>query len=57
MLAFGNGDVLVVSNLAEQGKRLPGGVEVLLVSGDLEPGPAVTGPLLPPDTTVWLRRR
>jgi|GEM_PF-4865133 alpha-glucosidase len=52
VLAFDRGDGLCcVTNLSAAPVRLPGHDSVLLASGPLTNG------LLPPDTSVWLRRR
>jgi alpha-glucosidase len=50
VLAFVNGDVLVIANLDAEPAPLPEGAEVLVSSGPLSPDGAV-----PTDTTVWLR--
>ena len=49
VLAFRNGDVVVVANLDEADVELPRSGEVLLASGPLRDG------VLPAGTTVWLR--
>ncbi|MCC2333577.1 glycoside hydrolase family 13 protein [Cellulomonas wangsupingiae] len=49
VLAFRNGDVVVVANLDEADVELPLSGEVLLASGPLRDG------VLPAGTTVWLR--
>jgi alpha-glucosidase len=54
LLVFRNGAVEVVSNVGGEPVTLPGGAEVLLVSGDLDS--AGDRRVLPTDTTVWLRR-
>lgn len=48
VLAYRNGDVVVVANLADHSVPLPAGA-VLLASGDVPDG------VLPPGTTAWLR--
>jgi alpha-glucosidase len=50
VLAFVNGDTLVIANLGAPAARLPEGAEVLVSSGPLSPDGTV-----PTDTTVWLR--
>ncbi|QAY72254.1 glycoside hydrolase family 13 protein [Agromyces protaetiae] len=52
VVAFRNGDVLVVANAGTAAVALPAG-EVLLASNEL--GAGASGSSLPPDTTVWLR--
>ncbi|WP_067496911.1 glycoside hydrolase family 13 protein [Actinoplanes sp. TFC3] len=51
VLAFANGDVLVLSNFGDEPVALPGGSQVLLSSGPLTGDGQV-----PPDVTVWVRR-
>jgi alpha-glucosidase len=51
VLAFRRGDVRVLANLSAVDQPLPDEVEVLLASAPL------TGPVLPPDTAVWLSAR
>jgi alpha-glucosidase len=50
VLAFRRGDVRVLANLSAVDQPLPDDAEVLLASASL------TGPVLPPDTAVWLAR-
>jgi alpha-glucosidase len=49
VLAFHRGDVSVLANLSTRNQPLPSAADVLLSSA------ALTGPVLPPDTAVWLR--
>lgn len=51
VLAFGRGQVQVLANLSAGQHRLPDDADVLLSSAPL------VGPVLPPDTAVWLRTR
>jgi alpha-glucosidase len=50
VVAFWNGDVLVLANLGDSAVAVPAGVSVVLASGPLGDDGAV-----PPDTTVWAR--
>ena len=50
VLAFVNGDVLVIANLGAETAPRPEGAEILVSSGPLDPDGGV-----PTDTTVWLR--
>ncbi len=52
VLAFRNGDVLVLANTGETAMPLPDGVEVLLASEPLDDAEH-----LPADVTVWARER
>ena len=49
VVAFGNGDLVVLANTGDRPVALPDGTEVLQASDDL-PGDGT----LPPDTTAWL---
>ena len=58
VLAFRNGDVLVVANLGTRPVALPTGWRVLLASDATAPGPASSDGIderlvIQPDTTVW----
>lgn len=53
VLAFRNGDVVVVANLSEDDHPLPADAPVLLASDPL--GGTAAAPVLPAGTTVWLR--
>ncbi|MGN8245138.1 glycoside hydrolase family 13 protein [Cellulomonas soli] len=56
VVAFHNGDLLVVANLGEEPVELPGGLRVVLASADVTTG--VDGSLLlPSDATVWAVRQ
>ena len=50
VLAFANGDVLVIANLGAEPAPVPDSAELLVASGPLDRTGAV-----PTDTTVWLR--
>ena len=55
VVAFVNGEVLVVSNLGAEAVPLPAGAEVLHASAELEAGPEGDATLVPTDVTVWAR--
>ncbi|WP_448629175.1 glycoside hydrolase family 13 protein [Cellulomonas soli] len=56
VVAFHNGDLLVVANLGEAPVELPGGLSVVLASMDVPTGPEGSL-LLPADATVWAVRQ